>query len=158
MNEDRKQKKKGIPAWLWVIIIAYIVIMAVKDEGFFDFDWLMGVFTIAGVVIAIAGFLAALRVARAVKRTNAGPERAAFRGQRRDRSGRIPHRRDRQIEDRPLPVPQRSFSPAVYDENPREDSSRQDRERRLRQLEDFYKNGIIEKEEYLLLKNRYSKS
>ena len=154
MYEDKRQKKKGAGTWIWVVVIAYIVIMALKDEGFFDFDWLMGAFTIVGVVIGIMGFLAALRVARNVRKMNAGQERAAVQGRRRARSGARPVLR----EDRPLPTPQRSFSPAVYDENLREDSTQRDRERRLRQLEAFYKNGIIEKEEYLLLKSRYERS
>ncbi len=148
--DDKRQKKKGAGAWIWVIVIAYIVIMAVKDEGFFDFDWLMGAFTIAGVVIAIGGFLAALRVARNVKKTNAGQERA-FRGRTRAGKGAGPVRR----EDRPLPAPQRTFSPAVYDENLREDSAWRDRERRLAQLETFYKNGIVDKDEYRRLCQRY---
>ncbi len=157
MREDKKQKK-GV-SWKWIVAVAavYFIFTAVMEKENFDFDNVSALFSIVSVAIAAAGFLLALKVAWSKKREQKS-QRQAVPGRRQAWNGRIPHRRDRQIEDRPLPAPQRSFSPAVYDENLREDSSRQDRERRLRQLEDFYKNGIIEKEEYLLLKNRYSKS
>ena len=61
--------------------------------------------------------------------------------------------------DRPLPTATvRSFSPAVYDENLREDAASRDRQRRLEQLEGFYKNGLLEKEEYLKLRKHYENS
>ncbi len=61
--------------------------------------------------------------------------------------------------DRPLPTATaRSFSPAVYDENLREDAASRDRQRRLEQLKGFYKNGLLEKEEYLKLRKHYENS
>ena len=47
---------------------------------------------------------------------------------------------------------------AKFDENAQENNFIRDRERRLKQLEVFLKNGIIEKEEYLLLRKRYEKN
>lgn len=157
MREDKKQKKGVSWKWIVVVVAAYFIFMAVMEKENFDFDSVSALFSIVSVAIAAAGFLLALKVALSKKREERA-QRGAVRRPDRARNGAIPHRHSRQQEDRPLPAPQRSFSPAVYDENLREDSSRRDRERRLRQLEDFYKNGIIEKEEYLLLKNRYSKS
>ena len=157
MREDKKQKK-GV-SWKWIVAVAvvYFIFTAVMEKEDFDFDSVSALFSIVSVAVAAAGFLLALKVALSKKKEERA-QRAAVRRPDRDRSGAMPHRRNRQIEDRPLPAPQRSFSPAVYDENLREDSSQRDRERRLRQLEDFYKNGIIEKDEYQLLKSRYEKS
>jgi len=45
-----------------------------------------------------------------------------------------------------------------FDENAAENNFIRDRERRLKQLEVFLKNGIIEKDEYLLLRKRYEKN
>ena len=44
-----------------------------------------------------------------------------------------------------------------YNDNIREENAVRDRQRRLRQLDDFYKNGIINKEEYRVLRNRYGR-
>lgn len=156
--KENKQQKKGV-SWTWIAIVgaAYFIFMAMKERESFDFDSVTMLFSIVSVAIAAAGFLLAFKVALSKKREERR-QRQAVRSRNRTWNGAVSHLHGRQQEDRPVPVPQRSFSPAVYDENLREDSSRRDRERRLRQLEDFYKNGIIEKDEYLLLKNRYSKS
>ena len=52
----------------------------------------------------------------------------------------------------PRPAPTRVYSEGIQEEN-----EIRDRERRLRQLDDFYKNGIIDKEEYRVLRQRYEK-
>jgi len=45
-----------------------------------------------------------------------------------------------------------------YDENAAERNFNRDKERRIRQLEVFLKNGIIEKDEYRFLRDRYERS
>lgn len=157
MREDKKQKKGVSWKWIVVVVAAYFIFMAVMEKEDFDFDSVSALLSIVSVAVAAAGFLLALKIAWSKKREER-KQRAAVRRRNQTWNGAVPRHHSRQPEDRPLPVPQRSFSPAVYDENLREDSGRRDRERRLRQLEDFYKNGIIEKDEYLLLKSRYEKS
>ena len=45
-----------------------------------------------------------------------------------------------------------------YDENAAEKNFIRDKERRIRQLDGFLKNGIIDKNEYRVLRDRYEKS
>ena len=56
-------------------------------------------------------------------------------------------------------VPLTSTAPAVimFDEYAQDKNFIRDRDRRMRQLDGFLQNGIIEKEEYLILKARYMK-
>ena len=44
-----------------------------------------------------------------------------------------------------------------YNENSAEENFIRDRQRRLRQLDDFLKNGIIDKEEYMVLRSHYDR-
>lgn len=44
-----------------------------------------------------------------------------------------------------------------YNENSAEQNFYRDKQRRLRQLDDFLKNGLIDKNEYLVLRSRYEK-
>lgn len=45
-----------------------------------------------------------------------------------------------------------------YSENTAQQNFSRDKQRRIRQLDDFLKNGLIDKNEYLLLRSRYEKS
>lgn len=44
-----------------------------------------------------------------------------------------------------------------YNENSAEQNFNRDKQRRIRQLDDFLKNGIIDKDEYLKLRSRYER-
>jgi len=58
------------------------------------------------------------------------------------------------LEDKPS-VSKASSAPVVYNERSAEELFLRDRQKRLEQLEVFLKNGIVDKNEYNLLKKRY---
>lgn len=62
--------------------------------------------------------------------------------------------REKAVEDKPS-FSTGSGSPAVYNENSAQELFLRDRQKRLEQLDVFLKNGIVDKEEYNLLKKRY---
>ena len=55
--------------------------------------------------------------------------------------------------ERPVYTPQ-----AGYNENASAENFQRDRQRRIAQLDDFLKNGIIDKEEYKVLLSRYERN
>lgn len=55
--------------------------------------------------------------------------------------------------ERPVYTPQ-----AGYNENASSENFQRDRQRRIAQLDDFLKNGIIDKEEYKVLLSRYERN
>ena len=55
----------------------------------------------------------------------------------------------------PRPV---SSTQIVYNENASAENFQRDRQRRIAQLDDFLKNGIIDKEEYKVLLSRYERN
>lgn len=57
----------------------------------------------------------------------------------------------------PDAAPPQAAPVRVYSESIREENEIRDRQRRLQQLDDFYKNGIIDREEYRVLRQRYVK-
>ena len=58
------------------------------------------------------------------------------------------------LEDKPS-VSKASSAPVVYNERSAEELFLRDKQKRLEQLEVFLKNGIVDKNEYNLLKKRY---
>lgn len=66
---------------------------------------------------------------------------------------------------RPVAPPQRQYTQAsytppqrqYYDSDCMQASTGHDHERRLEQLDAFYKNGLIDKEEYEMMKSRYER-
>lgn len=106
------------------------------------------------VVIVVTCLFLWVRVTLSKKKQR---EDQAFPG--RSRAGVPAGRADSGAGDRPLPTaPARTFSPAIYDENLREDAAARERQRRLEQLDGFYRNGMIDREEYRKLRRRYENS
>lgn len=58
----------------------------------------------------------------------------------------------------PLPASRPTAAPArEYSGDIQKETAARDRARRIKQLDDFYKNGIIDGAEYRILRNRYEK-
>jgi len=60
------------------------------------------------------------------------------------------------LEDKPS-FSKASSAPVVYNERSAEELFCHDHQKRIAQLEVFLKNGIIDKKEYAILKERYEK-
>ena len=70
------------------------------------------------------------------------------------RHGAAAKREKAPVEDKPMSSAG-NRAPAVYNENSAEELFQRDKQKRLEQLDVFLKNGIVDKNEYNLLKKRY---
>ena len=156
MNKQKNKGKKNYGA-----VIAVVVIALLNLAGSMDGDSLAGIIAVIMAVAAIASVLVIVKksftkgagtgsksVNPAGVKFNASELKAAIK-----KSPIFAH------EDLPEDKVYRPERPTVaaYDETAQERNFIRDRERRIRQLDNFLKNGIIEKEEYLILKARYEK-
>lgn len=142
MKKEKKSRKTAATALFWAVVAVVFLLKAAGGLRGLDLDGFLAVVTFVSVAVPVVIFV--LVFGRTLSRKRQG--------------SRAP-RPDRRREDRPLPTaPQRTFSPVVYDANLREDSAARDRARRLEQLDGFYRNGIVEKEEYQKLRRHYENS
>ena len=150
-SAENRKKKKGGSTW-----VAIVVMLAAALIGNIEKDGATGFIVILAVMIAV---LAVIAVIVAVRKASA----ASGAG----RSGRTdPAARRAAVELKPFSIFTRD---AKLEENLFSDRRAQttfdygevnkafshDQQRRLQQLDSFLKNGIIEKEEYQILRNRY---
>lgn len=109
------------------------------------------VVAIVQIVIFLAVVVAVVKIGkRAVNEKKNGkrkPERRSFSVNDRPRTYERPEA------DRMPDAKQRKY----YDENTIFQNQERDSDRRLRQLDDFLKNGIIDREEYKILRSRYER-
>lgn len=140
-NRNRKSNSgKGAvvaPAILALLYISNLV--AGSSDG--SLLLLLIICVIVGIVIFVVSM---------VKKSGKG-EKAV------NKTAKLPRlRNEKDLEVRPM-SPSVKKSPAVYNERSAEELFRHDHEERMQQLEVFLKNGIIDKKEYAILKERYEK-
>lgn len=144
-SEDR-EKKTPFKAWkALLLVLLYLCFVSfsetVSGDGFSPILVILIVLIVFAVLI-FAGTKAgkasrARREAEAFPRPKAAPD--PVRQKAKD-----------PVPGQPRPAPVRS-----YNEHLREAAEERDREQRIRQLENFYKNGLIDKEEYQVLMEKY---
>ena len=142
-NRERKNKSGGaaMPALLGIIFA-----ISALSEGVVSSP-AVGVIVLILVVLLIfaAVFFVGKKLLKAAEVKGAGPKKPLFKRE--------------ELEDKPISA-SRGYSAqngAVYNERSAEELFRRDQERRIKQLDVFLKNGIIEKNEYNLLRQRYEK-
>ncbi len=147
---NQKKKKTG---GSWALLILLIPFLMRMLDG--ELPPVAFVCLAVGVLIAVIGSVVKKKSAAAGQ---APAQRAA---------GATPARKTPEVElHRPVPSmqrrepsTQRSFSkPDAYCvtcENTGEDHFARDRQRRIAQLDDWLKNGLIDRQEYLVLKRRF---
>lgn len=165
MNGDKKKKRSG-GGWAIFAVIIGAVISALGDlDGTDAFGFIVVI-----VILAMVGGFFGLLFALIKKASNAAADsgQAESRSMRRGRMEDFP-RYARQAEDRPVRARRDGEDrPSLFRREPLEDkpSSHQrellpmdeyERQKRLEQLENFLKNGTIDKEEYKKLRARYER-
>lgn len=162
MNGDKKKKRGGV-SWAVIALILGAVLSALGNlDGATAFGFIF-VIVILAVVSVIFGlvFSAIKRVINAEAHGSREESRSMRRESPEDREPRQSRREDRlsrREEDRP----------SIFRREPLEDKpvshqreilpmDEYERQKRLNQLENFLKNGTIDKEEYRKLRARYER-
>lgn len=143
MKTDREKKGRAEPSkWNFVPILLLFGLLA-------DLENLNAIIVV--IVLALLFFGAGWLIAKAIKRRKdesgltATQDKASTRGR-----GRI-RVHPRAAADEVGREPGRAYSPESFD------IAEYDRQKRLEQLDGFLKNGIIDREEYRRMKERYEK-
>ena len=152
MNNQQKRKRSGVS---WGVLILLIPLLMRTLDGELP-PVVLGLITLAIIVALVLGKL------KKSKGTTAGSAPAARGGQTAAAGRKTPevelHRPVPSMQRRE-PSAQRSFpQPDAYCvscELSGEDHFVRDRQRRIAQLDEWLKNGLVDKQEYLVLKNRF---
>jgi len=145
---DSKKKKNGMGGVIFMFVVFLMnIIGSGADEA-------------AAIIIAIAAIAVVVGVfALIVKKAiglNTQKSSVSFSNAKNIRQGMKMPAWNKDPKETPVFRPSKTAA-VSFDENAQEKNFIRDRERRLRQLDGFLQNGIIEKEEYLILKARYMK-
>lgn len=141
-NNRNRQKKKSSPIGIAFAVILALASLAEGADG--DADVFIGIIIIIAIIFAV--FFLVGKLSKKVRETGgAAAKKAVF-----TRFGRD--------SEETLPVTASRPKTFVYDDRAYERNEQRDIQRRLSQLDEFLKNGIIEKEEYRILRARYERN
>ena len=147
MNDrERQNSKKNQSGGGKGILIAlgFIILMNVIGAGGGS-----AILVILAIALIIAIVVIAVKAATKAAQKNSA-EAAPVRWTRPDNDSR---------QNAPKPAERPVYTPqAGYNENASAENFQRDRQRRIAQLDDFLKNGIIDKEEYKVLLSRYERN
>ena len=153
MQDNRKKNSKNGKSkygGLIAIVLVFIVniLSSLDSDGAAILIAVLAIFIFVGVLFAVV---------LSIIKKSAGTAEKPFGASKKGKGFTMPvwNRDDVEI---PLSAPTRASSPAIYDEKAAEHNFIRDRDRRIAQLDGFLKNGIIEKDEYNILKARYMKN
>lgn len=140
MNNEKKKNSGGIIGVIAVLLIALVTNL--QSQEVFQFIILLAPLA---VLIGLA-----IVLTKAIKK---GGIKA---GEAQKSPFSYSSKKEKAVEDSPFTATKQGRN-ISYNEHAAEENFRRDKERRIRQLDVFLKNGIIEKNEYRLLKERYEK-
>jgi len=142
-SRNRKNNNKGSLGGLIVLAIVFLVNIASTGAGT----------EFIAVMIAIAALIAVILAVVVIVKKALGTAKVS--SPRAEKFSSYLNREEQGAEEQGF----KRREPVVisYDERAQEKNFVRDRARRLAQLDGFLKNGIIEKEEYNILKARYLK-
>ena len=145
-NENNKRKKKSGGSWLWLVFILIGLMSQMSESsGFQQFFRQLGRLdseTVFAVVLPVVMLVFLVAIIRTVARAAQGQKTAA---------PEKPHRHSAAA-SREFPVPE---AHCVVCETTGEDHFARDKALRIRQLDEWLKNGLIDRAEYKVLKERY---
>lgn len=137
-NTGREKNNKKSGSLIGIIVLVIVFLINAAENVAFDVYFLIAFLIIVAVFVTIAVII--YKSLKKILGKNQKPEVM-----------------DVVINSRPK-VQSSSPKPMYYDSGDMiQIGSQRDRERRLRQLDNFLKNGIIDKDEYNVLKNRYER-
>lgn len=152
-QESQKRKNKSGGIW-WVLVLAIGFLLNLTDSDI-PFD-------AVAPIIKIVIFIAVIAVAVIAVMVKIGKH--AANGKRNGERKPEAERHSFSVSGRPKAYerPEANHMPDAeqrkyYDEKTIFQNQERDSDRRLRQLDDFLKNGIIDREEYKILRSRYER-
>ena len=139
-RQNSKTNKSGGGKGI-LIVAGFIILMNIISAGG---EAILGIFVIVLIIGTVVFFLKRKKAAR-----KKAEDQATVRW-----SAPVPERR----QNRAVPAERPAYTPQpVYNENTSGENFQRDRQRRLAQLDSFLKNGIIDREEYKVLRSRYER-
>ena len=141
-NNRNRQKKKSSPIGIAFAVVLALASLAEGASG--DADVLIGIIVIIAVIFAV--FFLVGKLSKKIRQTGAATAKIPVITRFSRDSGETP------------PVTASRPKSFVYDDKAYERNEQRDIQRRLSQLDEFLKNGIIEKEEYRILRARYERN
>ena len=165
-NETNNKKKKNSGWWIWLVFVGIGALANAAEDMDLQRLWLrfrvnmlrrgwdlseLGQYlpmlaTAAVIVVALVAVTAAVKSA-ARRRAEVSDRRPAA-----ARTSAAVQRRDPRTKSFTQPDPY-----CVVCDHSGEDHFRHDREQRIRQLDEWLKNGLIDREEYRVLKSRFER-
>lgn len=143
---ENKNRKKQSGKGVGVIIGVLILLLSGLSEGF-DSEVIGALFVVAVIGVLIWICYKVVNVSRGTAARQNGVTNAV---------GHSMKRHEPKVEiHRAFPEPE---AHCVVCDNTGVDHFERDRQMRLRQLDDWLKNGLIEREEYMILKRKYEQS
>lgn len=148
-NKQRSSGSRTFSGIVIYLIALFLISLSRSGVGNRAVFGVLVTFIIAGAAVAIAF----KRSMAAIAKKKEGEKKPSFSAL--SQMPRMQRSNGQVSPAQPKPArPQAAPAPTYHDKIREEDAAR-DRQRRLKQLEDFYKNGIVDKEEYRLLRKRY---
>ena len=139
-RQNSKTNKSGGGKGI-LIVAGFIILMNIISAGG---EAILGIFVIVLIIGTVVFFLKRKKAARKKAEDQANVRWSAP----------VPERR----QNRAVPAERPAYTPQpVYNENTSGENFQRDRQRRLAQLDSFLKNGIIDREEYKVLRSRYER-
>ena len=140
-RQNSKTNKSGGGKGI-LIVAGFIILMNIISAG--GGEAILGIFVIVLIIGTVVFFLKRKKAAR-----KKAEDQATVRW-----SAPVPERR----QNRAVPAERPAYTPQpVYNENTSGENFQRDRQRRLAQLDSFLKNGLIDREEYKVLRSRYER-
>lgn len=143
MSSSKNGKKKGAGGWIVLVILFILGMVSETDGDFGDVIW-----AVAGLVIMVGVFAVIYRTVAAVKKNGGQSAASPYRpGQTGAARSHVPG----------PAFPKPAFRTHTGGEEAIHCGHSRGRQKYLEQLDGFLANGIIEKDEYRLLRERYEK-
>lgn len=149
MNNKKKKSGGSKAGGIIALIMVMIASLAENFNGDAVAQLIILLVPVAIIVAVVVLIRKAIKKAKAEKSTVKG-------GFKRSHSFNYTAKKEKDLEDSPFTATRMDRN-VSYNDHAAEDNFLRDKERRLSQLDVFLKNGIIEKDEYRLLKERYQK-
>ena len=156
-SRQRQQKKnKSNGGWWWIVVVMIAVFANVGENGeiqrlFWRFRyWLQheGERFVPGLFMLVLAIVFIVIVTALVRRKKAEADQPTRSG----RTSAAVQRRDPRTKSFTQPDPY-----CIVCDHTGEDHFRRDKASRIRQLDEWLRNGLIDKEEYKVLKSRYER-
>ena len=140
-NRNRQKKKNSPLAIAFAVLLAFF---SIAESAGGDADVFIGIIVIIAIIFAV--FFVVGKLSKKVREKGGAAVKDSIITRFSRDSGETP------------PVTASRPKTFIYDDRAYERNEQRDIQRRLSQLDEFLKNGIIEKEEYRILRARYERN